>query len=325
MPKAEQLFHISRGRADDIRVLREQLRGLRLVLHPDKKSDRPALPRCQRDLRHQGAAAVSVVIQLTAKIALRNACGVPVTVIAAEKSFPVAAVRGYFRAGHAKKPLLQAVPLRPAHIHTFQVPVDQVPDPVPLEQRAGDKERILQVHLVLFVIAVVRELSVSGEAQVPGCIRAVLYTDPPDLILLVQRDIIERLRTDPCVFRHDLRVAGAMPAFAPVSVEGLSHGLPGGRPVIAGPIVADIDVTSRPVCVVEHIPQDPSVRAGAHETVPTGIVRDQRSVFGGAEIVGPGRRSVRPGDHIFPVRIVKIAVIHDDPPVIQMTFFLYQL
>ena len=235
--------------------------------------------------------------------------------IAAKERFPVAAVRGHFRACKAQKALFQTVPFLFINIDTFKVSVDQITDPVSLEQRAGDKQRILQVHLVLLIVAVVRELGVTGDAQVTDSIRAVLYFDAPDFVLLVQRNIIECLRMDSCVVRQDFRVAGAVAAFAPVLVQRFPHGLPGGRPVIGGLVVPDIDITPGSVGVVEHIAQDPSVSAGAHEAVAAGVARDQCAVFGRAQIVRPRCRRVRACDHIFSVFIVKIAVFHSSPPV----------
>ena len=262
-----------------------------------------------------GAAAVAVVIQLSAEVSARYAFRIPVPVIAAQKRFSVAAVRGYFRACKAQKALFQTVPFLFIDIDAFKVSVDQVPDPVPLEQCARDKQRILQVYLVLLIIAVVRELGVTGNAQVSDSIRAVLYFDTPDFVLLVQRNVIERLRMDSGVVRQDFRVAGAVAAFALVLVQRFPHGLPGGRPVIGGLVVPDIDVTPRSVSVVEHIAQDPAIGAGAHEAVAARVARDQGAVFGRAQIVGPGSRGVRTCDHIFSVFIVKIAVFHSSPPV----------
>ena len=89
--------------------------------------------------------------------------------VAPQESLFVTAVAGHRRAGQAEEPLGD---LFVVHIlasgQGVQVAVDLLGQPVAGEHRAADKQRILQVDLVLLVVAVVGELGIAGQGQAAG-------------------------------------------------------------------------------------------------------------------------------------------------------------
>ena len=89
-------------------------------------------------------------------------------------------------------------------------------DTAALEHRPGDELRVLQVHLVLLVIAVVRELRIAGHGQFPGLIACVDDLERPDFIALIKRHIVHSFTVDPAVICHDICVAGPVTALASV-------------------------------------------------------------------------------------------------------------
>ena len=191
-----------------------------------------------------------------------------------------------------------------------QIAVDLLDDPVPFKQGLRDKQGILQIHLILFVIAVVCKFGIAGQGQVPGPLRMIGDGKRPDLIGFSEGDVISGFRANPAVVGGHYGIAHAVAAFVPAQIQRLADGLPGGGPVVGGVVVPEVEVAPRLVEAVENVTEDPAVRAGFCKAVASRIVRNDGAVFRGAQVVDPGGRGVRAGDHIFSVQGVKVSVVH---------------
>ena len=92
-----------------------------------------------------------------------------------------------------------------------------------------------------------------------------------------------------------------MTAFTFITAGFFSYRLPGSGPVILRFIIPYVKIASGLVKAVEDITQNPSVCSGFCKAVAAGIVRDDRPVFGGAQIIDPGRGCIGAGDYVFSV------------------------
>ena len=119
---------------------------------------------------------------------------------------------------------------------------------------------------------------------------------------------------DSGVVRQHFRVSGAVTAFAFVDGQILAHRLPGGRPVVPAFIVPDVEVATGLIEAVEDVAQDPTVGTGLSKAVAAGVVGNQCAVGRASQVVGPGGRGRWVGDDVFPIPVVKIAVVHGVPP-----------
>ena len=256
--------------------------------------------RSQRDFRGQRAAAVAAVIQLVSQIAGLNARGVCKAAVAAQEFLPVAAVGSNLRPAQAEEPFNLF----------FLIFVDGLLNAVSPEVGLGNKQRVLQVYQVLLVIRLVGEFTVAADGQVPNPVRIVPHQNPPNLVLRAQGHIVHCLGVNPRVVCQHVGVGDAVAALTVVLGQILSHRLPGSGPVVPAVIVPQVDVASGLVKVVEPIPKNSSIGARLAEAVAAGLIGNNRAVLGGAEIIRPGCRGIRPGDDIFPILIVKIAVFH---------------
>ena len=106
----------------------------------------------------------------------------------------------------------------------------------------------------------------------------------------------------------DLRVARAVTAL--VAVQRRPHRLPGRAPVLTSVLSAEIHIAARlvrrerVVAVAAH----PAVTRVAVKGEATGGVRDNASVPPLSQVVDPGRRRVRAGDHVLPATGVVVTV-----------------
>ena len=109
-------------------------------------------------------------------------------------------------------------------------------------------------------------------------------------------------------FGGDLRVPRAVTAL--VTVQRGPHRLPGRAPVLTGVLSAEVDIAAglvwreRVVAVAAH----PAVTRVAVKGEATGGVGDDASVTPLSQVVDPGRRRVRAGDHVLPGTGVVVAV-----------------
>ena len=102
--------------------------------------------------------------------------------------------------------------------------------------------------------------------------------------------------------------------------QRFAHRLPGGRPVIAAVVVAQVKVTAGLVHrhTVETQTQETAVRARFVKAVATGVVGNHGAVLSGAEVIAPRLRRVWPGDNVFFGIVVEVSVLHVNPLSISM-------
>src|SRR6185436_4741522 len=135
----------------------------------------------------------------------------------------------------------------------------------------------------------------------------IRHARPPDLERLPGWHEDGGLGTDPAARTRDGRVPEAVPAA--VVVEVALGRLPARVPVVAGVVVAEVQEAAAHVerGVVVAVADQPSQPSVTEEGVPTGGVGDEREVVLAPEVVDPGQRRVRAGDHVFPPYVVEVA------------------
>ena len=309
MPVGPDLFQLTGTDRSRIRVGFHDGSALFPALFSQQEGQGLRLAGLQGQHGRQSAAAVPAVIAHIAQIAGFHAGRIPVAPVASQEGREIPAPGRGRRAGQTEETLGHAVPL-PVCIDSVQISVDLLADPVLFEQGPADEEGILQIDLVLLIVAVVGEFGAAGHGQMPGRGREIGQGELPDFIGLSKRHIIQGLAADPVIFRADHSIACAVAAFALIFRQVLAHRLPGGGPVIAVPVVPDINIASGLVIAVEHIAEDPAVGAGFGEAVTARVIGNQSPVFGRSQIVGPGRRRIGPCYDIFLSAVIKITVFH---------------
>ena len=186
-------------------------------LFSQDKQDRPGLSCSQRELGRDGTAAVAVIVCHIAEVAPLDTLRISVPAPGPQESRLVAAPGGSLRPGHAKKALSHRLTVRllvPGQ--SVKVAMELLPHAAAFKECPGDKKRVLQIHQILLIIAVVRELSVSCQCQISRSAAGVDDSERPDLMALSERHIIYGLTMDPAVVRHDICVAGSVAALAAV-------------------------------------------------------------------------------------------------------------
>jgi hypothetical protein len=101
------------------------------------------------------------------------------------------------------------------------------------------------------------------------------------------------------------------PAFRAAG-KRLAHGLPGKAPVLPGIIIPYIHIVAGPVQgnPVRPKPGYPVKFRGLVKKVAPGVLAENPAHILEAYIIGPGNRRIRPFYNVFPVWLVKIAVLH---------------
>ena len=198
----------------------------------------------------------------------------------------------------------------------MEVFIFRLTDHIAAEIRLGDEQRVLQVHLILLVIVVVDELAVTRNGKLARLVVIVRDDRVPYFIRSVLRHIVGRLRGDLLILGRNDRVRGTVAALALVALKGLAHRCPRGRPVLSALRILDVNVAARLIKrhAVETIADDTSVRAGLHEAVSARVVRNDRAVLRGSQIVSPCRRGVGSGDDVLLCFLIKITVLHIRKP-----------
>ncbi len=289
-----------------------QNRGrFRAAARPQHIGDGSGLARSQGEDTGERAAGIFIVAGHISQISGRDSLRVAVSVIFPKKMFLLSAVGGHVRTGESKEPLGYIFLINLLLFgQGVQVAVNLLDDPVALELRSGDEQRILQIYLILFIIAVVGKFRIAGQRQIPLDVRTVRDRKRPHFMTFSQGNIIEGFGFDPVIACRHAGISHSVAAGAFVVCEILAHRLPGGGPVIPGLIVTNIEVSSRLIKIVKNITENPPVCAGFYKAVAAGMVGDDRAVFRGTQIIHPGRRRIRPVDHILPVFVVKISISH---------------
>ena len=166
MPVGNQLIQINFAYLLRVFVFFQNLSRFRIFFHAEKEGKAFCLARCQSDLCGKRPASISVIIQLSPEVAACHACRISVSAIWSEKLFSVSAIGRNLSSCQSKEALNNNFIIYILSLfQTVQISVDQLPDPVPLKYRSGNKLGILQIHLILLVIAVIRKLSVAGNVQ----------------------------------------------------------------------------------------------------------------------------------------------------------------
>ncbi len=125
-----------------------------------------------------------------------------------------------------------------------------------------------------------------------------------------ERHIIRRFAVDAAVIGAHFGIPCPMAAFTAIGFQILPHRLPRRRPVIPRAVVTEIEIPPRLVKLVEHITQNPPVRARPGKAVAACVVGNQCAVLRRSKVIRPGRRGIRTGDYIFPRLVVKVSVLH---------------
>jgi hypothetical protein len=93
----------------------------------------------------------------------------------------------------------------------------------------------------------------------------------------------------------------------------LTYRLPGEAPVLPGIIIPYIDIVAGPVQgdPVRPKPGYPVKFRGLVKKIAPGVLTENPAHILEAYIISPGNRRIRPFYNVFPVWLVKIAVLHD--------------
>ena len=101
-----------------------------------------------------------------------------------------------------------------------------------------------------------------------------------------------------------------MAAFVLIQGRIFADRLPGSGPEVLRLVVPKIEVAAGLVELVKNIAQNAPVGAGLRKTVASGVVGDNRAVFGRTEVVHPRCGCIGSLDDIFAVFLIKISVSH---------------
>ena len=282
--------------------------GLGVVLLTEQIDQLTGLAGGEGDLGAQGAAGVGVEIHRIIALALLDHDRRGVGAVRPNELVEVAAAVEHVSTDHAEEALAVVGAVGPL----AGILVDVLEDLVPLALGAGDEERVLEVDLILLIVVVVGELHEAEHGERAGLVGGIGDLGAPYLIGLAGGDVVGRLGRDAGIGGGHDGIRRAVAALALVLVEGLADGLPGGRPEVAALGVAQVDVSARQRHHgIEAESEVASIRAGLHEAVACGVIGDDGTVGGVAEVVDPGRGGIRAGDDIFLVGKVEVAVLHD--------------
>ena len=97
-------------------------------------------------------------------------------------------------------------------LNLIKVRMYHLSDTVFTEYRLCNELRVLQIHLILFIIAVIGKFRVACNIQVSFPIGTICKKQPPHLIGLFQWNIIAYFRTYFPVIRQHFRICGSMTA-----------------------------------------------------------------------------------------------------------------
>ena len=165
------------------------------------------------------------------------------------------------------------------------------------------------------VVLRIPEAELDGAEEREACRLSPLVrqASAPHLQGLALRDEVQRLDADAVIARRDHGVAEAVTAR--VLLQLALRGLPAGAPVIAGRVVADVEIPPTDVerCVVVAIARQAAEPGVAEEGVPARGVRDDPEVFLAAEVVDPREGRVGSGDDVLASDVVEMPVAHGNP------------
>ena len=265
------------------------------------------LARLERDIALECAAGIAVVVHLTGTLALLYCDGVGIGAVRTDKAVQIAVIAGDRCADHAEETLSMVG----TGSILAAVLVDVLEDLVALKAGACDEQGVLEVDLVLLVVIVVGELYETECRQVSRLVAVVGDDSTPYLIGSADGNIICDLRRDAGIVCGNHGISCAVAADALVGIQRLAYRLPGGRPVVLGVVVTQVDVASRQRHHgVEPETADSAVCARLDKAVAGSVVRDHCAVFRGTQVVDPGCRRIRMIDDILFVFQIKVTILH---------------
>lgn len=319
VPVGDQLLQLGIHLGLHVSIGIQQRTGSGGTLHAQHEGDGLGLARLQLQHGVQGAAGVAVEAQLVAQIAVDHSLGV-VEAVAPQEAFAAAAVALHGAASQAEE-ALGAVFSILAHVAIL---VDVLEDEIIVEGGGGDELGVLEVHQILLVVGFGGEFAVAQGRDLAGLVGLVGHLNAPHLVGSALGHVIQHLGSDTGVFALDLGVGGAVAGDGLVLLQGLLHRTPGSRPVVAGLVVAQVDVAARLVELVEGIADDTASGAGLHEAVAASVLGHDGTIFRIAQVVGPGHGGTGIGNDVLAGFVVKIAVLHEgcllDGSVFSKTF-----
>ena len=110
--------------------------------------------------------------------------------------------------------------------------IDHLHDLVLLEICSCNKQCILQIHLILLVIAFIRELCIAKYGNLTWTVRGIGHLQIPYFISLVQRNIIECFGMNVSIICLNVGISCTMMTLTLIVIQVLAYRLPGSRPVI---------------------------------------------------------------------------------------------
>ena len=150
--------------------------------------------------------------------------------------------------------------------------IDTLNDLVFFKKRLGNELGILKIYLILFVITFIGKFTISENRQSSYFAVIILNLKSPNFIGLVFGNIIQSRTGDTGIFSLDIRIACSVSALALIGIEGFTHRLPAGRPIIRSVIIPKVNVSARAVKLVKDVADYSSIGSALLKGVTSGIV-----------------------------------------------------
>ena len=219
----------------------------------------------------QGTAGVDIVVQLVITLAAFHCNRVGIGSVSTDKMFQTAIVTSNWCPYHAKEA---------AGGIFFTVLTDVLHDFVAFQCSTGDKQGILQVDLILFVIVLVGKFHKAERRKFSGAVTLIGNHSTPNFMGCTVWHIIGYIRANTAVFCGNDCISGTMPTGAFISVQRLADRLPGSRPIISSLVVPQVNIPPRQCHIgVKAIACNSAVGTGFYKAVAAGIVGNDSTVF----------------------------------------------
>ena len=163
------------------------------VLHSQYECNLFCFPGFKRECGGERSAPVFIVAQLIPEISVHDTCRIFIAVIASDKFLPVSAVGCYFCSCQSKEAVKHKLVVNLLSIlQAVKIAVYRLTNAVLVKGSSCDKQRILKIYLILFIVVVICKLCISCDIQTFRRARAVRHFQIPHLIGLVKRHIVQR-------------------------------------------------------------------------------------------------------------------------------------
>jgi len=186
----------------------------------------------------------------------------------------------------------------------------------------GDVLGVLQVDVIVFGMPVALRFESWNGAQFARDITFIGNGYFPHFVQCALRNKNGDFAFDAGIGGFDDAVAGAVAAFIPELIERFADRHPCMGPEVAGVRVEQIDKTARLAGggFVEAEAAQSALRGRFIKGIARGNARDESAELAAADVVAPRHRSIRAGDYIFLINIVKISVAHLITPDLKRRF-----